>query len=209
MKRGTHITIRMGLVAIAIIGLWMFMKSTSYAHCDTLDGPVVAAAKAALDKGDITPVLKWLRKEDEKEITEIFNKALIVRKKGAEAEELSDRYFFESVVRVHRAAEGAPYTGLKPAGKVEPAVAAADLALETNSADSLVRLITEASEKGIRERFAGTVAAKKHADHSVDAGRQFVEAYVDFTHYVERLHAAVESPALHGKAAGSGAGHQH
>ena len=44
------------------------------AHCDTLDGPVVATAKAALEKGDITPVLKWVKGDDEREIKEGFPK---------------------------------------------------------------------------------------------------------------------------------------
>src|SRR5574340_348706 len=124
MKRGANI-IRMGM----IIGLWVLMQGISGAHCDTLDGPVVATARASLEKGDVTPVLKWVRKEDEKEIQELFNKTLIVRKQGKEAKELADMYFFETLVRIHRAGEGAPYTGLKAAGTVEPSVAAADKAL--------------------------------------------------------------------------------
>jgi hypothetical protein len=208
MKRGTHIAIRFGLLALAITGLLVFMQSISNAHCDTLDGPVIAEATTALDKEDITPVLKWVRKEDEKEIHEVFKKALTVREKGTEAKELADRYFFETLVRIHREAEGAPYTGLKPAGEIEPAVAAADRALETGSVDSLVKLVTDASERGIRDRFARTIKAKKHSDHSVDAGRTFVEAYVDFTHYVERLHADAEKRASHGKAA-EHSGHNH
>ena len=28
------------------------------AHCDTMDGPVVATARVALEKGDVTPVLR-------------------------------------------------------------------------------------------------------------------------------------------------------
>jgi hypothetical protein len=209
MNRGLHIFIRLGLVSVAIAGLWVFMQSIAYAHCDTLDGPVVSSAKAALDKGEITPVLKWVRKEDEKGITDIFNKTMAVRKKGTEAKELADRYFFETVVRIHRAAEGAPYTGLKPVGEIEAAISAADRALETGSVDRLVKLVTGASEKGIRERFASTLEAKKHADSSVEAGRKFVEEYVDFTHYIERLHADAEKPVAHGKSAETGTAHQH
>lgn len=90
------------LVLFLCLGLWV-IPNIAAAHCDTLDGPVVATAKAALEKGDITPVLKWIRKEDEKEIVELFNKTLAVRKQGREAKELADMYFFETLVRVHRA----------------------------------------------------------------------------------------------------------
>ncbi len=189
-----------------------FLLPLVFAHCDTLDGPVVATARGALEKGDITPVLKWLRKEDEKEIIAQFEKTLSVRKQSKEAKELADMYFFETLVRIHRAGEGAPYTGLKPAGAVEPSVAAADKALESGSADGLVKLVTSAAEKGIRQRFTHAFETKKHADHGVEYGRKFVAAYVDFTHYVERLHMDAEKPISHGHSSTEGTSapeHQH
>lgn len=206
-KRVIRLVLATGLTA----GIWLF-PATVRAHCDTLDGPVVATAKAALEKGDVTTVLKWVRKEDEKVISEQFDKTLAARKQGREARELADMYFFETLVRIHRAGEGAPYTGLKPAGAVEPSVAAADKALEAGTVEGLVKLVTDAAEKGIRERFSRTAEAKKHADHGVEYGRKFVAAYVEFTHYVERLHGDATGPSGHGHAASEGAAapvHQH
>ncbi|OGW24998.1 MAG: hypothetical protein A2X59_02390 [Nitrospirae bacterium GWC2_42_7] len=203
--------VEMMLVFFIFIGIW-FIPNITFAHCDTLDGPVVLTAKAALEKGDIIPVLKWVRKDDEKEIRAQFDKTLAVRKQGKEAKELADMYFFETLVRIHRAGEGAPYTGLKEAGAVEPSVAEADKALESGSVDKLVKLVTDAAEKGIRERFAYTVETKKHAEHGVEYGRKFVAAYVEFTHYVERLHMDAMGPMghNHGKAEAPAAGeHQH
>jgi len=133
-----------------------------------------------------------------------------VRRKGPEAKELADRYFFETLVRVHRAGEGAPYTGLKPAGAVEPAIAGADRALESGSVENLVKLVTNSVATGIRKRFAHALEAKKHQNESVQAGREYVEAYIEFTHYVERLHRdATSSAAHHGEAAEAKAESQH
>jgi hypothetical protein len=173
-----------------------FIPQHAAAHCDTMDGPVVMTAKAALEKGDVTPVLKWVKKTDEAEIRELFNKTLIVRVKGKEARELADMYFFETLVRIHRAGEGAPYTGLKHEA-AEPIIQAADKALESGSVDSLVKHVSEAVALGIRERFMRTAERKKHADESVEKGREFVEAYVDFTHYIERLHMDASSAGAH------------
>ena len=85
-------------------------------HCDTLDGPVVKAALKALETGNINYILPWAPQEAENEIKSAFDKALVVRKTGKEAQEMADYWFFETVVRLHRAGEGAPFTGLKPAG---------------------------------------------------------------------------------------------
>ncbi len=195
-------------VALSVYASLLFLQNNAYAHCDTLDGPVVLTAKAALEKGEITPVLKWVRKEDEKEIRDQFNKTLAVRKQGKEARELADMYFFESLVRIHRAGEGAPYTGLKrePA---EPVIGAADKALETGSGDNLVKLVTDAAAKGVRERFEHAKETKKHSDESVEAGRKFVAAYVEFTHYVERLYTDAAGPSGHGRGEAGKAEEQH
>jgi len=191
---------------LAVFSLaFLFTPAIVQAHCDTLDGPVVMAAKEALEKGDVTPVLKWVKKENEEEIRSLFAKTLAVRKKGPEAKELADMYFFETLVRLHRAGEGAPYTGLK-SEPVEPIISEADKALEKGSADHLVKHMTDTVARGIRQRFANTLEKKKHMEESVASGRDFVEAYVEFTHYVERLHLDAAGQAGH---SGEPASHQH
>ena len=187
----------MVLLMTICIGIGLFVPSISGAHCDTLAGPVVMTAKVALEKGDITTVLKWVKKENEGEIREAFKKTLAVRIQGKEAKELADMYFFETLVRLHRAGEGAPYTGLKPAEEIEPIIAETDKALESGSVENLVKKVSDAMSAGIRKRFAHARETKNHADESVVAGREFVEAYVDFTHYVERLYLDAEAHGSH------------
>lgn len=179
-------------VAVAALGLTIGAGPAS-AHCDTINGPVVAAARLALEEGDVTPVLKWVKAGAEAEVRTAFTQALAVRKAGPQARDLADRYFFETLVRIHRAGEGAPYTGLKPATTpAEPAVAAADKALDgSGSVDALVQLVAGDVAGGIRQRWQRAEDARKHANDSVEAGRRYVEAYVDYVHYVETLHVAV------------------
>ena len=179
------------------IGIWLFIPRIADSHCDTLVGPVVMTAKMALEKGDVTPVLKWVKKEHEEEIRETFKNTLAVRKMSPEAKKFADMYFFETLVRIHRAGEGAPYTGLKPGEAVEPIIAEADKTLEKGSVDDLVKHVTDAVAKGMRERFTHAKETKKQADKNVEAGREFVEAYVVFTHYVEGLYEAAKK-AAHG-----------
>ncbi len=167
-------------------------------HCDTLDGPVLRDARTALETRDVTPVLKWVAAEKESEIRQAFAVAVAVRGGGPEARSLADRFFFETVVRVHRQGEGAPYTGLQPAGaEVEPGIAAADRALETGSVDALVTLAAREVERGLRQRFMRVDEMKKRADESVVSGREYVAAYVSFIHYAEGVMEAAAGPAGH------------
>jgi len=184
--------------AFVVIAALLVVPARTFAHCDTLDGPVVMDARTALDNGDVTPVLKWVSKNDEAEIREAFQKTLAVRSRGPEAKELADMYFFETLVRIHRAGEDAPYTGLKPAGtELDPAVVAADKALQSGSVDELVRMVNDAVAAGIGARFAHAREMKEHVNESVEAGREYIEAYVTFVHYVEKLHLDAAGTAAH------------
>jgi uncharacterized protein DUF6448 len=202
MRRLTWAALGATATAAAAIGGFLFAQR-ALAHCDTLSGPVVAAAKRALETGDLTPVLKWIRAADESEIRALFKKALTVRKLGGDARDLADRAFFENVVRVHRTGEGAPFEGLKPeAAAIEPAIAIADEALETGNLAGLQAALGGVVERAVKERFDRVVAAKPHAEESVAKGRAYVAAYVDYVHFVEKLHAqtggeATAAPPVH------------
>ncbi|MRR18330.1 MAG: hypothetical protein EG826_17955 [Deltaproteobacteria bacterium] len=165
------------------------------AHCDTLDGPVIGDARKALAAKDVTPVLKWVKQKDEKAVRAGFVRALGAR--GKKNEKVAEHQFFETLVRIHRAGEGAPFTGLKPAGEVEPVIIEADKSLESGSPDVLVKEVTDAASAGIKKRFERTQAAYKHKDESVEQGRAFVEAYVEYTHYVEKLHQVATGGGAH------------
>lgn len=201
------------LVAFAVaIGAMVVRPLPAQAHCDTMNGPVVLDAKAALDRGDVTPVLKWVTADDEAEVRNVFERTVNVRDISAEVREMADTYFFETVVRLHRMSEGVGYTGLKPATDVDPAVAAADHALEHGSVEALAGFLTSELHAALEERFAEAHEAKAHVDHSVEAGRNFVKAYVRFTHLAEEIAAVTRhaTEAGHAQSGTSGASsHDH
>lgn len=175
------------------------VPTRALAHCDGLDGPVVKAARTALDTRNVDAVLIWVRAEDEPEIRRAFDQTLAVRGLNSQARDLADRFFFETVVRIHRTAEGAPYTGLQPAGRdLGPAIPAADRAIEQGALEPLGNLLAGSTSKNLRLRFDEVRTAKASAASSVAAGREYVRSYVEFIHYVERLYeAATTAPGGH------------
>lgn len=178
---------------IPALSLWFILAGAlpARAHCDGTDGPVVNAARKALETGDANHVLVWVQPGDESEIRRAFARTLALRKLNPEARELADTYFYETIVRLHRAGEGEPYTGLKPAGRdLGPAIPAADKAIQIGSDESLVKMLTEVAAQGIRDRYRKVAAARDFPTNDVSAGREYVKAYVDFLHFVEGLHAA-------------------
>lgn len=171
----------------------LFGPAPALAHCDTLDGPVVGAARKALDSGNVNLVLVWVQSKDEGEIRNAFERAGKVRAAGGDARELADHYFFETLVRIHRAGEGADYTGLKPTGSIEAPVAAADQAIATGNLQKLVKMIDDRTERGLHGHFEQVLAKRKYDPNDVEAGRAYSSAYVEFVHYAERLYDAART----------------
>jgi hypothetical protein len=177
-------------------GLMLIAPTEVLAHCDGLDGPVVKAAQRALDAGNPAFALMWVQAKDEPEIRTAFERTLTVRALSPQAKELADRFFFETLVRVHRAGEGAPFTGLKPAGRdMGPAIPAADKAIEQGSVESVAKLLTTAMQERLREHFNEVVHTRTFQAGDVAAGRAYVKAYVEFIHYVERVYEATTATA--------------
>ena len=194
----------------AVILLVLATAGNALAHCDTLDGPVVSLAKQALEKGDVKIVLPWVAAEKEKEIREAFDLAAAVRGKGAKEKEVADRYFFETLVRVHREGEGAPFTGLKPAGlDLGPAIPAADEALDSGDPRPLLKLVNDKVHEGIHKYYTEARERRAHAKDSVEAGRAYVQAYVPYLHFVERLYNDAVTPVSHGAGEGAPAAAPH
>ena len=184
------------LAGLTVVALLSFGAISAFAHCDTLDGPVVAAARQALASNNVNLVLIWVKKADEPEIRKAFEKTIAVRKLNAEARDLADLYFFETLVRIHRAGEGAPYTGLKSAGTdLGEAIPAADKAIENGKLEPVATLLTGVVHEGLHKKFEEVQARKNYAKDDVEAGRKYVAAYVEFVHYVEGVHAAASGEA--------------
>lgn len=181
---------------LALVGMLILLRpAVALAHCDALDGPVVQAAREALAAGDAAPALRWVLPDSEAEVRAAFARAMQVRRSGADAQALADTWFFETLVRLHRAGEGEPFTGLKPAGQIEPLVAMVDATLETGALDSLLPMVTAHVGRSVTERFERARAARAHAGDSIEAGRRYVAAYVEYLHHMEALHRAAEGAA--------------
>ena len=172
-------------------------------HCDSMDGPVVTAAIEALEQRSVDLVLPYVHSDGEEEVRQAFGKVLPLHYDGAAGREVADRYFFETVVRVHRAGEGAAFTGLKPAGlDVGPVIPAAERAIENGSPDELLQLLEGIVRAETLKRFDRAVRLKAHAHGPVDEAREYVKAWLGLQVWAHKL-AQCASAEPHGE------GHEH
>ena len=84
-----------------------------------------------------------------------FARSREVRALGPAARALADQAFIETTVRLHRAGEGAAYTGLKPAGLDHgPAIPAAERAAASGDLSPVKAVLAEEMEHGLAARLA-------------------------------------------------------
>ena len=197
---------RIKLLTAALLsgGILFASQQSAQAHCDAIDGPVAKAALVALDSGNVNAALPYAPASAEGEIKAAFAQSMKVRALGPDAKTLADRTFIETTVRLHRAGEGAPYTGLKAAGQdFGPAIPAAERAIASGDLSKVKAVLSEEMQHGLAARFEHARHVQGHAiapkaANDVAAARERASAELGFVTYVEGLRQAVQ-----------GAGHQH
>lgn len=167
-------------------------------HCDSMDGPVVKAAIEALERRDVTIILPYVPEDAEDEVRAAYDKVSVAREESDTAREVADRWFFETVVRLHRAGEGAAFTGLKPAGLGHgEVVPVAERVIESGDVSDLVELLSSALRDEIARKFANVVALKQQQKSSVADAREYVEAKLGFMVWAHKAHICMHADPLH------------
>jgi hypothetical protein len=192
----------LGLGLLTVIAV-LAVPMSARAHCDAVDGPVATAAVKALDTQNLNLILPFAPARAEAELKAAFEQALVVRGQTPEAKTLADRYFMETAVRLHRAGEGAPYTGLKAAGMdFGPAIPAAEKSLESSRLEPVIGVLSTELNDNLAERFEEAKrmqgASKEPTDPAgVPAARKRVSAELGFIGYVESIFLAITGGAPH------------
>lgn len=184
-------------VAFLLGALMLMFSLPTYAHCDSYDGPVIQDAYKALEKKHVSFVLKWIEPSQEAEITALFNKTVDLKDKDAEIYSIVEKHFLETLVRHHRETEGAPYTGLKPAGSTAPIVQMADNSIADQDVNTLLNNLGNHIQQAITDKYEKVAALSKVKDNSVAEGRAYVMAYVDYTHTLEAIEAVMTHEGHH------------
>jgi hypothetical protein len=184
------------LIASIVVAGLLFGTQNARAHCDSLDGPVAKAVEKALETGNVNPVLAYAPATAEDEIRASFEKSRKVRGLGSDARALADQAFMETVIRLHRAGEGAAYTGLKPAGAdYGRVIPAAEQAVETGDLTKLKVVLGEEIEHALRERLSHVRELQKaplepKTAAEVPHARERISAELGFVTFAETIHQA-------------------
>jgi len=163
-------------------------------HCDSKDGPVVTGSQTALDTGEVNEALRFAPKDAEDEIRTVFTKALQARSSSPAAREVADLYFAETVVRLHRAGEGAAFTGLKPVGlDVGLVIPLAEHAIETGSGEELVSFLSDTLYEEVKQRLERVLELKARASTGLAESREYTSAMLGLQVWSHKLYGAMKA----------------
>jgi len=173
--------------SLLLVFAFILTTTSGFAHCDSYDGPVIKDALKALDKNNVQLVLKWIEPHQEMEIVPLFNKTYSLKNEDPQIYSIIEKHFLETLVRLHRETEGAPFTGLKPAGSMTPLVEMADNSIAEENVEDVIKTVTNHLEQLLRERYDSVIKLSKTKNDSPKQGREYVHAYVQYTHTLEFL----------------------
>lgn len=185
------------VLLLSVLFLSFVSPQLASAHCDSYDGPVIKDAMIAFEQQNVEPVLKWVEPKYDEVITEKFNQTLKLQGDNEEVNKILRTHFLETLVRLHREGEGASFTGLKPAGSMTPMVEMADNSLDKNDIDNVIEKVNNHLGEVLKERFTKAMELSKTKDNSVEEGRAYVDAYVQYTHTLEALEHILHGSMSH------------
>ncbi len=199
---------KIGIVFILLLAVFLLAPAGLRAHCDRVNGPVAKSARQALKTGQFKPVAIWIGEEQEAALQDRFESSLKAYRAGGPGKKVAKSYFMSEAIRLHRAAEGMPFTGLKPASELPIDLKLAEKARETGDVQPVVDLLSSELEQKVKKWFKTSREARRQWEQqqNVETGRKWADAYVKYIIYVHKLYQKIMAGPPHGvggKSAGS------
>ena len=165
---------------------------------DPHNGPVMRAAKMALETGNANYVLIWVSEKSENTLKNLLEKTYCERSSRKNLQNRAIDWYFETVNRFHLANKGALYTCLKPGGLDEnPIVPKVERAIETGNFEKIIGVIPNTHAADVREHFHHVMDKRNYDLNNIAAGRAYVSAFFDFIGYVHNLSSVIPGEGDH------------
>jgi len=167
-------------------------------HYDARNGPVMKAAKMALETGNVNYVLIWVPEESENQLKNLLEKTFCKRRAQKDVHDVTIDWYFQMVSRLHRSGERVLYTCMKPDGLDEsPIVPKVERAIEIGDVEEIIGGIPNTKEGDLRQRFRHVMNKRNYDVNNIAAGRAYVSAFIDFIVYVHNLYTSIPGEEGH------------
>jgi phosphotransacetylase len=155
---------------------------------DPQNGPVMRAAKTALETGDANYIVIWVPEESENTLKNLLEKTCCTQSIKNNMQNRAIDWYFDTVNRLCFANRKMMSTVLKPEGSGENLIVSkAVKAIETGSVEEITDSISVAHEDKVKQRFRQVMNMKNFPVNNPADGRAYVAAFFEFIGYVQSL----------------------
>jgi hypothetical protein len=152
------------------------------------DGPVISAAKRALETGNAHYILIWIPEESENTVKNLLEKAYCERYTQKNAYNHIVDWYFETINHLHSVHYG-PYnlTISTKAPEEKTIIFLVERTCESGNFEEITTVIQDTPSGEMRQRFNDVMKKRNYGVENIAAGRVYVSAFTDFIAFVNNL----------------------
>jgi hypothetical protein len=152
------------------------------------NGPVIRAAKMAMETGNASYILIWLPKEAENTLKNLLERTYCENRTRKNTQNHSIDWYFKSVNRLHSRYGWPDYPGMKFKETDEETIALmVERAFESGNFEEINSIIPLNHSGDARERFHKVMMKRNYSVDDIAAGRVYVSAFIAFIVYLHNL----------------------
>jgi len=152
------------------------------------NGPVIIAAKKALETGNPNYVLIWVPEESENTLKNLLEKTFCERSTRKNIQNRGIDWYFESVNRLHFTCRWPHCPGMTSDGSdMKMIVSMVERAFETGNCEEICGVLPIAHTAEVKLRFHNVMNKRNYTVDDIAAGRAYVSAFIAFIAYLHNL----------------------
>lgn len=161
---------------------------------DEMPGPVLKAAKIALETGNVNYILIWVPENYENTVKNLLEKTCCKRSSVLNTQKQAYDWYYETVNRLFSASRACDYLTYQSKAFAEnPLVLKVYKAIESGNFEKIRDEIPVSYEADAQQRFLHVMNLRDYPVNNIAAGRSYVSAFFDFNRYVHDLSSDIIS----------------
>jgi hypothetical protein len=152
------------------------------------NGPVMRAAKMALETGNADHILIWVPEESENTLKNLLEKTCCERTTQRKARNHSIEWYLQTINRLHSEYYRPHDLNISTKTPEErKTILLVERACETGNFDEIATVMQITSDEEIRQRFNDVLNKSNYDMDNIAAGRAYVSAFTDFIACINSL----------------------
>lgn len=155
---------------------------------DSHNGPMMIAAKRALETGKAHHILIWIPEKSENTLKNLLEKVCCKRRIQADGHDRIVDWYFETISRFHSGYYGPHNLNISTKTPEEKSIIfLVESACESGNFEEITTVIRDTPTGEMRQRFDDVMKKRNYCEENIAAGRVYVSVFTYFIAFVNNL----------------------